>query len=159
MRVAGRFWRAIKAPEVHRVLMGAASPEGRFHHDGQPALYLSPQADWARIAVRSYLREGDPPRVVVPVALNSVELADLRDPGTCARLGLAGHEASVPWQPERATGLPATSWRASDAARRAGVNGIAYASRSDPLRWHVVLFRWNLPGVPSAIEDGAPLPW
>lgn len=159
MQVAGRFWRAIKLPDAHRVLSGAASPEGRFHHDGMPALYLSPLADWARIAVRSYLRDNDPPRIVVPVALSPVTLADLRDPDTLAALGLAGHEASVPWQPERAEGRPATSWLAADAARRAGAAGIVYASRSEPLRWHVVLFRWNAPGAPSVTADGPPEPY
>jgi hypothetical protein len=55
--------------------------------------------------------------------------------------------------------LPATSWIASDAARRAGADGMIYAARSDPTRWHVVLFRWNIPAGPIIRQSGSPIPF
>ena len=157
--VSGRFWRSIYATDADCVLNGARSPEGRYHHDGQPALYVSPSPEYSRIAIDVYLRPDDPPRVIVPLDVSQARLADLRDPDMQRALGLKGHEASVPWQPERAAGLTATSWVASDAARDADADGIVYAARSDPDRWHIVLFRWNDTGGPTVSRAGPSLPF
>lgn len=158
-RLSGRFWRAITADHLDCVTDGARHPEGRFHHDGQPALYLSPRPEFARLAIAAYVRADDPARLVVPLLVGTVDLLDLREPTVHAALGLKGTEASTPWQPERAAGHPATSWIASDAARSAGANGIIYGARSDASRWHVVLFRWNATGGPSVQRDGEALPF
>jgi RES domain-containing protein len=157
--VSGQFWRSVFETDVARLLDGARSPDGRYHHDGQKALYVSPSPEYSRIAINAYLRDDDPPRVIVPLALKEARLADLRDARTQRLLGLKGTEANVLWQPERAAGLPATSWIASDAARTAGADGIIYAARSDPQRWHVVLFRWNVPSGPHIRQSGSPLPF
>lgn len=157
--LSGRFWRIVPEHRLDRVLEGAASPEGRFHRDGQRAIYLSPSPWDAAFAVAPYLRPGDAPRVSVPLFLEQACLADLRDGDTCAALGLRGDETAIPWLPERARGLPATTWRASDAAREAGHDGMIYAARSAPERWHLVLFRWNAPDAPALRRDGAPLPF
>jgi RES domain-containing protein len=157
--VAGRFWRTVFAADLDRVLQGARSPEGRFHHDGQPTLYLSPSPAFSRIAVDTYLRDGDPPRIIVPIDVSDAHLADLRDPKVQQHLGLIGTEASTLWQPERAAGRPATSWIASDAARNADADGIIYAARSDPQRWHIVLFRWNAATGPQVRQCGLPIPF
>jgi RES domain len=157
--VSGLFWRSISATDVIRILDGGRVPEGRYHHDGQPALYLSPSPEYSRIAIDVYLRDGDPPRVIVPLQLANAHLADLRDPVVQRQLNLIGTEASVPWQPERAAGLPATSWIASDAARTAGADGMIYGARSDLQRWHIVLFRWNVPSGPQILQHGSPIPF
>jgi RES domain-containing protein len=157
--IAGRFWRSVFATDTVRVLEGARSPEGRYHHDGQAALYLSPSPEFSRIAIDAYLRAGDPPRVIVPLDVRNASLADLRDVTVQRALGLNGTEAGTLWQPERAAGLPATSWIASDAARRAGAQGIIYAARSDPQRWHIVLFRWNAPDEPLVQQSDPPIPF
>jgi RES domain-containing protein len=156
--VAGRFWRTVFADDLDRVLHGARSLEGRFHHDGQPTLYLSPSPAFSRIAVDAYLRDGDPPRVIVPLDVTNANLADLRDTQVQRDLGLAGTEASTLWQPQRAMGHPATSWIASDAARNAGLDGIIYAARTDAARWHIVLFRWNAAVGPQVKHSGSPIP-
>lgn len=157
--LSGRFWRVVAETRLDRVLDGATAPEGRFHRDGQRAIYLSPSPRDAAFAIAPYLRPGDAPRLSVPLYLERARLADLRDGDTCAALGLRGDEAAIPWLPERAQGLPATTWRASDAARQAYHDGIIYAARSAPERWHLVLFRWNVPGAPELRRDGAPLPF
>jgi RES domain-containing protein len=157
--VSGRFWRSVFATDAGRVLDGARSPEGRYHHDGQAALYISPSPEFSRIAINSYVQSDDPPRVIIPLELTRAELADMRDPAVQHALGLDGTEAGRLWQPERAAGLPATSWIASDAVRRAGADGMIYAARSDPARWHVVLFRWNLPSGPMIAQSGSPIPF
>lgn len=155
-RVSARIWRILPAgaDPVSPVL----SSEGRFHHSGQAALHGSPTPQAAAHAVAPYLRPGDPARLVYPLALTAAHLADLRNAATLAALGLQGHEASVPWLPERTAGRPATTWTASDAVRAAGFDGLIYTARSAPDRWHVVLFRWNLPGAANLVPDGPPIP-
>lgn len=141
--LSGIFHRIVFEADLPNLLAGAKSPEGRFHHDGQPALYLSPTPDAAGHAIAAYLRPDDPARVIIALTLQNARVVDLRDPATLQTLRLDGTEASTPWQPERQQGLPATTWRASDAARATGADGMIYTARSAPSRWHLVLFSWN----------------
>ena len=76
---------------------------------------------------------------------------------TSKNLGLQGDEAIVHWRNERRAKKPATSWRASDAARAAGADGMAYPSRKAPQHWHLVLFRWNTENAPTLCRDGPAL--
>jgi RES domain-containing protein len=155
-----RLWRIVRSAALSRLMQGALHPEGRFHHDGQPAFYASPSAEGAGHAVAPYLRPGDGPRLLVPLRLTVSGLCDLRDPDTLSRLGLDGSETVVPWLPERAAGRPATTWRASDAVRASGAPGMIYTARSAPDRWHLVLFAWNAgPGSALLEPDGTPLPF
>lgn len=132
----------------------ARHPEGRFHHSGQRALYVSPERATAGVAIDSYYRPGDAPRVIVPLYLESTALLDFRDLETSTGLGLGGQETRADWRDERARGSSASSWRASDAARNVGADGIIYPSRKVPSRWHLVLFRWNEPGAACLRENG-----
>lgn len=154
--LCGRFWRIL--PAAADPLTPARAPEGRFHHSGQPALYGSPSPRAAGHAVARYLRPGGAARYAYPLALTQARIADLRDTAICAALGLRGDETAVPWLPERSHGQPATTWRASDAVRASGADGMIYIARSAPDRWHLVLFRWNLPGTAQLARDGPPLP-
>jgi RES domain-containing protein len=153
----GQFWRVVFASQVADVLQGAHSPEGRYHHSGQSALYISPSPDYARIAVDAYLKAGDPDRVIVPLTLATAHLLDVRDPAVQRQLGLNGTEANTLWQPERAKGLSATSWIASDAVRNTGADGMIYGARSDATRWHIVLFQWNAKTGAQVQPSGPPI--
>ncbi len=157
--VTGRFWRSIFASEAERILYGAKSAEGRYHHDGQSALYISPTPEFSRVAVDTYVRDGDPPRVIVPLSVRAAQIIDIRDRGVQRALKLNGTEAGMLWQPERAAGRQATSWIASDAARSTGADGMIYAARSDPARWHIVLFRWNDSAGAQIRQSGPPIPF
>ena len=157
-RADGTFYRIVFTHDAPRLLDGVHSPEGRFHHSGQPALYMSPSPEAAAFAVATYLQPSDPPRVTARLRLTGARVVDLRDNDTLAALGLT-NEPSVEWQPERAQGLPATSWRASDAARATGADGMIYTSRKVPSRWHLVLFRWNQPGGALVELATAPVNW
>lgn len=156
--LAGRFFRIIFERDLDRVLDGVRSPEGRFHHDGERSIYMSPSPQAAAVAVDIYLKPGDPPRLVVPLRVCDAKILDFRTPETEQALGLAWRETAVPWAQQRAAGLPATSWRASDAARDIGADGMIYPSRTLPSRWwHLVLFRWNVPDGPQLKIDGEPV--
>jgi RES domain-containing protein len=141
--LSGTFYRIVRLGEEQRVLGGAASIEGRFHHSGQRALYMSPSADDARHAVARFLRAGDPPRVAIELVLSGAKVADLRDRRHCEVLGIDPDDAAIDWMPQRNARQPAHSWRPGDAARSAGADGMIYTARSNPERWHAVLFRWN----------------
>ncbi len=143
MPLSGRFYRITFASDATRVLGGVIHPEGRFHHDGQPAFYASPTCQAAAIAVATYVKPDDAPRVLIPLKISAAKVFDLRNPETCASLGIEAHTPSVKWAEQRAKGEPATSWQASDAARKYGADGMIYTSRKDPNRWHIVLFNWN----------------
>jgi RES domain-containing protein len=155
--LSGTFYRVVFAQDLPRILDGAIHPEGRFHHDGQAALYLSPSLKSVGFAIDIYVKPEDPPRVVQALALRSARMVDLRQPETCRALGLTGAESSTPWMPERAAGRPASSWAASDAARASGACGMIFAARRDPTRWHLVLFRWNQGDGAQIASDGAPI--
>ena len=157
--IDGIFYRAVFADHAEQLLSGAISPEGRFHHDGQAALYLSSRVDWVAKAIAAYLRPDDPPRVVGAVTVTGARVVDLRRQAHCAAWGIDARDAAVPWLPERGRGDMATSWRVSDAVRAGGADGMIYTARSRPDRWHLVLFRWNGAGGPVLRQVGPLLPF
>ena len=141
--VSGLFYRIVPAARAARALGPAISPEGRFHHDSQPTLYVSPRPDWAGHAIRVYVRDDDPPRIICELRIRDAQVLDLRDPEQCGAWGADASLAAVPWVPERARGQPASAWRLADLARENGAEGMIYTARSDPDRWHLVLFDWR----------------
>lgn len=157
--IAGRFYRAILADRVDQVLAppGAASA-GRYHRLGQPALYMTCDPQWARIAVSGYMREDGRPRMILPLEIGPARVLDQRDEAACAALGIDREESNVNWRAELAAGREPASWRNADAARSAGADGIIDRSRHIPGGWHVTLFRWNAPNAPEVIIAGPPFP-
>jgi RES domain-containing protein len=150
----GLFFRIVPAERAAGALDPAISPEGRFHHSGQPTLYVSSRPDWACHAIQTYVRASDPPRVIVELRLTGTRVVDLRNPTHCAAAGIDPKQAAVPWLPQRAQSLPASTWEVSDRARSSGADGMIYTARSEPTRWHLVLFRW-----PDAHLTGRMLPY
>ncbi|WP_158617291.1 RES family NAD+ phosphorylase [Falsigemmobacter faecalis] len=133
---SARLWRAL--PKGADPLSPAPSPEGRFHHSGQQAIYLSPSPQAAGRATARKAGGADLHLQSYLVRLH--RLADLRHADVCQALGLTGSEASRPWRSERIAGRPASSWRASDAARAAGCDGLIWTVRNAPHLWHLVVF-------------------
>lgn len=156
--LSGTFYHIVRLGEEQRVLDGAGRVEGRFHHEGQPAFYMSPSIEDAGYAVARYVREGDPPRVAVELILSAAKVADLRNPVHCETLAIDPYDAGIDWLPQREGGQPAKSWRPVDAVRSAGADGMIYTARYNPARWHLVLFRWNDMGGPR-IDIARTIPW
>lgn len=150
----GLFYRIVPQARASQVLAPATNPEGRFHHDAQPALYVSSRPDWAEHAIRPYVRKDDPPRVICELRIADAQVLDLRIPDHCAVRGIDPALAAIPWLPERAQGRPASTWDVSDRARASGADGMIYPARTEPARWHLVLFRW-----PGARLTGRILPY
>ena len=150
----GLFYRIVPKARAAQALTPATSPEGRFHHGSQPSLYVSSRPDWAEHAIAPYVHADDPPRVICELRLTGVRVLDLRDRAHCAGWGINPALAVVPWLPQRVQDLPASTWAVSDRARASGADGMIYTARSEPTRWHLVLFRW-----PGAHLTGHVLPY
>ncbi len=94
--IAGLFFRIGFSGEDVGILRGALSPDGRYHHDGQSALYGSPRADWAARAVEPDLQPDDPPRSVHRLMVNGARVVDTRDHEFWAALGIDPADSDVP---------------------------------------------------------------
>ncbi len=158
-KITGRFYRAVLADRVEHVL-GSPGPEsaGRYHRLGEPALYITPHADWAVIALGGYMADDGLSRVVVPVELDAAYVVDQHDEAACAALGIDRDLSQRPWRKALEAGEQPPSWRNSDAARLAGADGIIDRSRGIAGGWHVALFRWNELGGPNVKVCGNPIP-
>lgn len=137
----GQFYRAIFERDLPHPLRAAQAPEGRFHHDGQQALYLSPSILAVRVAMQTYLAPNDPPRQIVPIWVEADDIVDLRQTETLSDLGCSLDDLGVNWRAAHARNCPASSWARSDAAHETGAEGMIYASRNAPDIWHLALFR------------------
>ncbi|WP_342586531.1 RES family NAD+ phosphorylase [Leisingera sp. ANG-DT] len=146
LNFSGTVWRILFRSQADRPLAPARAPEGRFHHSGQLALYTSLSAEGAGIAIRRYVSSDDPPRIILPLQVKDIRLADLR----------GRPEVSAVWQDIRARGTPSPTWVFSDTARTEGAQGLLYSSRSRPDLTHLVLFGSGLPVLSLA---GPPAPW
>jgi RES domain len=157
--MVGPFFRSVLANRIDSVL-APPGPEsaGRYHRPGQATLYMSPQVQWAMIAVSGYIREDGRPRVVIPLLVGEALVLDQHDEDTCRLLRIERDLSNVPWRQALADGQEPPSWRNSDAARAAGADGIIDRSRMIPGGWHVNLFRWNDLGGPSAARHYPPNP-
>ena len=153
--IEGRFYRITRADRAHLVLQPPRPVEcGRYHAPGQTALYMSPTAEWARVAVSGYMGEDGLARVIFPLLVSTAHVLDLRDETACLRLGVDRERANVSWRKTLAAGGRPPSWDVADAARAIGADGLIDRSRLRPGAWHVTLFRWNTPGGPRVRLDG-----
>lgn len=148
--LSARLWRVL--PKGADPLSPAPSPEGRFHHSGQPALYLSPSAQSALRATTRRIRSPED-YVAQSYLLTTTGIVDLRRAALRKALGLSTEEVSRPWRHERKAGRPASSWKASDLARHMGADGLIWTARNAPQLWHLVLFDW-----PGLHPEGEALP-
>ncbi|MBO9498644.1 MAG: RES domain-containing protein [Novosphingobium sp.] len=157
--IDGHFFRAVLAGREGQVLdPPGPHSAGRYHRPGQRALYITPEADWAAIAVGNYMEEDGLARMIVPLELDGARVIDQRDPVACAALGIDPALSAGRWRPFLAAGREPPSWRNSDAARASGANGLIDPSRGIAGGWHVTLFRWNEPGAPYLRVAGPAVP-
>ena len=157
-QLGGRFYRAIVADRL-AALLDPPAPQsaGRYHRHGEPALYLTPEADWAAIAVGRYQAEDGLPRLIVPLDVSAAQVVDQHDEAVCQLLAIDRDQSNLGWRQALERGDEPPSWAASDAARRCGADGIIDRSRGIVGGWHVTLFRWNVPGAPLVVAAGQAL--
>ena len=153
------FYRMKFARDAAAVLQAASAPEGRFHYDGQSALYLSATADGTVVATRRYMTADDPERQIFPLRVVSNRIVDLRDPVATRHFDIDVTDRPVEWQAWRQKGLRAPTWVISDRVRSLGLHGMLYMSRSDPTLTHLTLFAWNTPEGASVSIAEPPMNW
>jgi RES domain-containing protein len=156
--VSGPFFRSVLTDRVADVL-APPLPEsaGRYHRPGQPTLYMSPQLEWAIVAVSGYIREDGRQRVVIPVMVTTAYVLDQHDEEACQGIGIDRDLSNTPWRAALQAGEEPPSWRNSDAVRASGADGIIDRSRMIPGGWHLNLFRWNELGGPAVEVCGEPI--
>lgn len=157
--LAGRFWRAGFIAHEADLLTPARAPEGRWHHGGQRALYLSGSPEGCQVALKVYLRESDGARAIYPLEVRADRVIDLRCAETRASLGTSLDEMHAFWADLLTQGRHSPTWSLGDRLRDMGAEGILTPSRSRPDLTHLTLFSWNAPQGPSVRREGAPLPW
>ena len=139
----GQVWRLTFADRDP--LAPVTAPVGRFHHDGQTAIYTSLTPAGCGVAIRRYLRPDDGPRVLHPLRVDARNISDMRN---------TTDPTSIVWQDIHAAGSPAPTWLISDRARDRGAQGLLYRSRTRPQLVHLALF------APAVLTlDGPPVPW
>lgn len=155
--VSGSFFRTVPLNRIDRVLEPPhAESAGRYHRHGQPALYMSPHQEWARIAVSGYMRDDGQPRAVVPLTVTRALVLDQRDPEACRKLGFDRELSNRSWLQALRQGETPPSWSNSDFARSIPADGIIDVSRHIADGWHLILFQWNEAGAPVVAVSGEP---
>lgn len=140
---SGLCWRMKFQKDEDDVLGPARAPEGRSHYGGQRALYLSCTQEGTVVATRRYMSDSDPQRAIYPLEVTDARIVDLRDDAATRLLGIDTTHRAAEWQLLRAQGLHSPTWDISDRVRALGLDGMLYASRSDPSKTHLTLFNWN----------------
>lgn len=157
--VEGIFYRAVLSVNAHAVLAPPGPQSaGRYHRQGQPALYMSPFPEWSIIAVSGYMREDGLARVLIPLRLTGAWLVDQRDKAKCDQLGIVPDAANDSWRTALQQGRTPGSWQNADKARATGADGIIDCSRFIPGGWHVCLFGWNAQSTARVAVCGKPTP-
>lgn len=149
IRLRGTFHRAVD-PRFREHALAGSRAAGRYSRPDQPTLYLSSSEEGVAAAMIAHQDLDAPPRQTVQVQVDAEGIVDLRDERALAALGVDLADAVAPWQQTVAAGGTPPSWAVRDRLEAAGANGLIDPSRKSPGLWHLVLFRWNEPGAPTA---------
>lgn len=148
-RVSGLFYRLVLDQHATKAFERRLSESsGRFHAPGQSALYMSPTAEWARVALAPVIARDGLDRVVTTALVGSARILDLRDERQCAAVGVNRDDADAAWREPVGAGRPPPSWTLADKVRNEGFDGIIDPSKLLPGAWHLILFEWNIAGRP-----------
>lgn len=158
-KISGRFYRTVVVERLDHLLdPPGPNSAGRYHRLGQPALYTSPEPEWAIMATAGYMREDGLKRVVVPLEITEALVVDQHDEDVCTALGIDRDHSNLSWRVALSEGREPPSWRSADLARASGADGIIDRSRQIKGGWHLNLFHWNALGGPKVEIAGDPLP-
>lgn len=148
-KVRGLFYRAID-PRFRQLALSGSRTAGRYSRADEPTLYLSSSIEGVDAALIAHRNARASALETVEVDVEAAGIVDLRDPNAIAKLGIDLADAMAPWQHVAAAGGTPSSWSVRDRLVQIGANGLIDPSRKRPALWHLVLFRWNGPGSPTA---------
>lgn len=148
----GTFYRAAD-PRFREYATSGSRSVGRYSRAGEPTLYLSSSLEGVEAALIAHGGAGNgagtPSREILEIEVEASGIIDLRDAAAVDALGLDLADAIAPWQDLAASGGTPPSWAVRDRLIAAGAHGLIDPSRQRPGLWHLVLFRWNVPGAPA----------
>jgi RES domain-containing protein len=156
--LTGRFWRAGFLDQSEKLLCPAGAPFGRWHRQGQTALYLSDSPEGCQVALRIYVSPEDPPRGIFEFQVKDAKVVDLRCEHVRKEMGISMEAIHAPWTAHVETGDSPT-WVISDRLRDLKAQGVVSPSRSQPELAHLTLFTWNAADAPKVARVGNPLPF
>ena len=141
--LTGRFWRAVFEGDEDHLIKPARGRCGRWHYDGQPAIYCSDVPDGCRVSINSFATAEDPKWIIYPVDVQADRIVDLREPEARKVFNTDLPSIHAFWNDYLARGETSPTWILSDRLRDAGAQGILAPSRSRPELTHLTLFDWN----------------
>ncbi len=148
--ISGTFFRAVDAAHADVALAGSRRA-GRYSAPDQPTLYLSASRDGVAAAMIAHGGEAAPMRAVLGFKVMATDIFDLRDGAAIVTVRGAAGDPFAGWQEPAARGNEPPSWRVRGWIEAQGANGLIDPSRQAPGLWHLVLFRWNVPGAPTVV--------
>lgn len=148
--VSGTFFRAVDAAHTDAALSGSRRA-GRYSAPDQPTLYLSASPDGVAAAMVAHSVDVAPARAMLAFQVMASAIFDLRDEAAIKAVRAAAGDPFAAWQEQAATSAEPPSWRARTWIEAQGANGLIDPSRQAPGLWHLVLFRWNVPGAPTVL--------
>ncbi|MDH7974499.1 RES family NAD+ phosphorylase [Sphingomonas sp. AR_OL41] len=148
--ISGTFFRAVDAAHANAALSGSRRA-GRYSAPDQPALYLSASPDGVAAAMIAHGGGAAPTRAVLAFQVMATDVFDLREEAAIAAVRAAAGDPFAGWQEQAAMGDEPPSWRVRAWIEARGANGLIDPSRKAPGLWHLVLFRWNVPGAPVVV--------
>jgi RES domain-containing protein len=147
VRVRGTFYRSVLSDADTGALHGSVAA-GRYSRPGQRTLYMSATAEGVVAAMRAHPVPEGMSRTIRAVQVEAHGIFDLRDDQACAEAGIRRQDALAPWQDLVASGGQPPSWAVRARLEEIGAHGLIDPSRKASGLWHLVLFRWNVPGGP-----------
>lgn len=103
--------------------------------------------------MQKYVRDFDPPRVLIHYEVQACQLVDLRHPNAEELRRLASQD----WQGALRNGDEPASWQVVDTLRESNEVGLIDPSRKNVGSWHVTLLRWNETDAPRVTRVGEPV--
>jgi hypothetical protein len=146
--VRGIFYRALVADGCADVLQGSTAA-GRYSQPHQRTLYMSATPDGVAAAMQAHPLPDGMRRTTCALEVEAQAILDLRDDGACEQAGIRREDATAPWQELVSSGGLPPSWSVRTRVEEIGANGLIDPSRKANGLWHLVLFRWNVPGGPT----------
>lgn len=148
--VAGIFYRAVANERLAGALAGSHGA-GRYAAPDQPTLYLSASPEGVDAAMFAHGGGVGEARTRLAFQVEAQAIFDLRDDAALTAVRAAAGEPFGAWQDLVREGREPPSWRARNWIEAQGANGLIDPSRQVPGLWHLVLFRWNVPGAPRVV--------
>lgn len=107
---------------------GAALHGGRFNRPRRAALYTSLDQRGAWTEAQQGFPFKAQPVTICTYEVDCEDIGDLRDPDTCARLGVGSADLSCPWEDLANKGATPPSWEIADRLISRGVAGVIVPS-------------------------------